>query len=232
MLKKIFNFFGYSLTKTIKSTNLHEIIKLRLKERPQDLLLDVGANYGDFSEKLLSYFKEIHLFEPNPEIIPSLRSKFKSFSNVKIIDCGIGNENKKLPFYITNDKGKTLSSIKKQNNIIKENLKNTEIINQIEIEIKRLDSVLKNNLYKKIFLKSDTQGNDLETLESLGQFIKNVNFINIEVSIINLYENNYNHWKVLDFLKNNNFEPIFFDHGIRDKKGKLIECDILFEKQN
>ena len=30
----------------------------------------------------------------------------------------------------------------------------------------------------------------------------------------------------------NNFEPIFFDHGIRDKKGKLIECDILFEKQN
>ena len=87
-------------------------------------------------------------------------------------------------------------------------------------------------MYKKIFLKSDTQGNDLETLESLGQFIKNVNFINIEVSIINLYENNYNHWKVLDFLKNNNFEPIFFDHGIRDKKGKLIECDILFEKQN
>ena len=62
--------------------------------------------------------------------------------------------------------------------------------------------------------------------------IKNVNFINIEVSIINLYENNYNHWKVLDFLKNNNFEPIFFDLGIRDKKGKLIECDILFEKQN
>ena len=78
MLKKIFNFFGYSLTKTRKSTNLHEIIKLRLKERPQDLLLDVGANYGDFSEKLLSYFKEIHLFEPNPEIIPSLRSKCPS----------------------------------------------------------------------------------------------------------------------------------------------------------
>ena len=232
MLKKILNFFGYSLTKAKKSTNLYEIIKLRLKERPQDLLLDVGSNYGDFSENLLGYFKEIHLFEPNPEIVPSLKSKFKNFSNIKIFDYAIGNENEKLSFYITNDKGKTLSSIKKQDSIIKDNLKNTEITNQIEIEVKRLDSILKDSLYKKVFLKSDVQGNELGVLEGLGQFIKNVNFINIELPIINLYKSNYNHWKILDFLKNNNFEPVFFDHGIRNKKGKLIEYDVLFEKQN
>ena len=53
MLKKIFNFFGYTFTRSKKSTSLDEIIKLRLKFFPTDILLDIGANKGDFTE----YFK-------------------------------------------------------------------------------------------------------------------------------------------------------------------------------
>ena len=50
MLKKIFKHFGYSLSKIKKSQNLDEIIKFRLQNNPCELLIDVGANQGDFSK--------------------------------------------------------------------------------------------------------------------------------------------------------------------------------------
>ena len=53
-----------------------------------------------------------------------------------------------------------------------------------------------------------------------------------EMSIIPLYQNQSSHWKILQFMKENNFEPIFFENGLRAKNGKMIEYDIFFEKKN
>ena len=69
MLKKIFKHFGYSLSKIKKSQNLDEIIKFRLQNNPCELLIDVGANQGDFSKNYLDNFKELFLFEPNKNLM-------------------------------------------------------------------------------------------------------------------------------------------------------------------
>ena len=52
------------------------------------------------------------------------------------------------------------------------------------------------------------------------------------MSIIPLYIKQENHWKILDFMKKNNFESIFFENGLRNNFGKMIEYDCLFERQN
>ena len=59
MLKKIFNYYGYSFSKIKKSNSVNDIIKLRLIKNKCDTLIDVGANYGDFSYDLLNNFKEV-----------------------------------------------------------------------------------------------------------------------------------------------------------------------------
>ena len=46
-----------------------------------------------------------------------------------------------------------------------------------------------------------------------------------------LYKINYNHWDILNYLKINNFEPVFFENLSRKKNGKLIEYDVFFEKK-
>ena len=52
------------------------------------------------------------------------------------------------------------------------------------------------------------------------------------MSIIPMYSNQDHHWKILDFMKKNNFEPVFYENGLRNNFGKMIEYDCLFEKQN
>ena len=47
MLKKLFSLFGYTLSRPHKSISMDEIIKLRLRYLPTDILLDVGANKGN-----------------------------------------------------------------------------------------------------------------------------------------------------------------------------------------
>ena len=233
MLKKIFNLFGYTFTRSKKSTSLDEIIKLRLKFFPTDILLDIGANKGDFTEYFKDKFKKYYLFEPNPKLVKELKNKFVE-DKFEILDFGLGEINEKVKLNITNDTASTLSSIKKQTKELKENFRNTNEVDKIEVEIKRLDEYLNTlNLENlKIFLKIDTQGNDLETLIGLGKYISNIKFIKIEMPCINLYQSDYNHWDVLYYLKQNNFKPVFFEHISRKKDGQLIEYDCFFERDN
>ena len=212
---------------------MDEIIKLRLRYLPTDILLDIGANKGVFTKCFRDEFKDFHLFEPNPDLVRSLKNQFKT-NNYKIIKFGTGDINEKVLLNITNDNGSSLSSIKKQTVELKNNFRNTNIVKKVEVEIKRLDHYL-NKIElndKKIFLKIDTQGNDFETLIGLGKYIRNVSFIKIEMPCINLYNSSYNHWDILDYLQNYNFKPVYFENISRTKKGQLIEYDCFFEKNN
>jgi FkbM family methyltransferase len=233
MLKKLFSLFGYTLSRPHKSISMDEIIKLRLRYLPTDILLDIGANKGVFTKCFRDEFKDFHLFEPNPDLVRSLKNQFKT-NNYKIIKFGTGDINEKVLLNITNDNGSSLSSIKKQTVELKNNFRNTNIVKKVEVEIKRLDHYL-NKIElndKKIFLKIDTQGNDFETLIGLGKYIRNVSFIKIEMPCINLYNSSYNHWDILDYLQNYNFKPVYFENISRTKKGQLIEYDCFFEKNN
>ena len=141
---------------------------------------------------------------------------------------------KNAHLYITNDKGNTLSSIKRQNNIIHEILRNTNIVDKKKIELTSLsDFIVRENLENKtFFLKTDTQGNDLEVLRGLKNFIKNIKYIKIEMPVVNIYDINYRYNEINKFMELHNFEPLYFQHITRSKKGKLIEYDAVFEKKN
>jgi hypothetical protein len=60
-VKKIFNFLGYTFSKTKKSIEINEIIKLNINNLKCDLLIDVGANVGGFSYEFVDKFNQIVL---------------------------------------------------------------------------------------------------------------------------------------------------------------------------
>jgi FkbM family methyltransferase len=155
--------------------------------------------------------------------------------NVKIYNFGTGNKNCKKIFYITDDKNSDLSSFKEKTKFFDQRFYKTKINNEDLISIKRLDTLLKENKIiqnNKIFLKVDTQGFDMETLIGLGNRIKQVYLIKIELSVIHLYKKSKKHWEILSFLKKNSFEPIYFLNGQRDKLGRLIEYDGYFLRKD
>lgn len=233
MLKKIFNYFGYTFSKYKKSDNINEIIKFRIKSIKPDLYIDCGANYGHFTDSVLNNKDQFVLFEPNPYLFNFLKIKYIKFKNINIFPYGVGDKEELKKLYITNDTGKTLSSIKKQHFNLKKNFRNTRIVKTIIIKIKNIKRfILENKLIKKnkIFLKLDTQGNDFEALMGMKNIINNVKLLKIELSVLPIYKKIHNHWVILEYLKKKNFSPIFFVNGARNYEGKIIEYDCLFER--
>jgi len=238
LLKNLFRIFGYSFYKTSRPRNESDILYFQIQRINPDLFIDCGANKGGYYQTIIDagFTKKIILLEPNSNLVSKyLQPITEDNKNVKIYNFGTGNKNCKKKFYITDDKNSDLSSFKEKTKFFDQRFYKTKINNEELISIKRLDSLLsenKINKNNKIFLKVDTQGFDMETLIGLGNRIKQVNLIKIELSIIHLYKNSKKHWEILSFLKKNSFEPIYFLNGQRDKLGRLIEYDGYFLRKD
>jgi len=183
MLKKIFNFFGYSFYKIHKTNDENEIIDLQIKKINPDLIIDCGANHGDFYKSIKKHNKKIIAFEPNPKLYNKLKTFSENDKNFIFYSKGTDNKNCKKKIYLTNDRAQTLSSVKKQTDFLKTRFKNSEVINERIIEMVSLNyilSKLKISKKDKIFLKLDTQGNDYETLIGLKKRINQVKIVKIE----------------------------------------------------
>ena len=234
VLKKIANFLGYNLTRKHKSETLKEIFDERINENSCDFLIDVGANVGNFFSEYHKSFKKTFAFEPNKRLFKQLKKNFKKYNDIEFYSYGVGNKDEEKIFHITADRDSSLSSIKNQSIEMNRVLRNTHIIDVYKINIIKLsDFIKKNNLHQNnFFLKVDTQGNDLEVLLGLEEFINNVKFIKIELPVINLYETSYNYNDINDFMKINKFKPVYLEHLSRSKNAELVEYDVLFEKIN
>lgn len=232
ILKKIASSFGYNLTRKHKSETLKEIFAERVKNNKCDFLIDVGANVGNFFSEYHNFFKKTFIFEPNKNLHMYLKKKFEKFNDISFFSDGVGNKNEEKTFYITADRNSSLSSVKKQSAEMNKVLRNTNIIDKYKINIIKLSDFIRNNNFSKnnFFLKIDTQGNDLEVLLGLEEFIENIKFIKIELPVINLYETSYDYNDINQFMKNNKFKPVYLEHLSRNKDAELVEYDVLFEK--
>ena len=234
MLKKIFNFFGYSFYKIHKTNDEKEIIDLQIKKTNPDLIIDCGANHGDFYKSIKKHNKKVIAFEPNPKLYNKLSNFSQNDKNLTFFPKGTDSKNCKKKIYITDDTGQTLSSTKKQTDFLKKRFKKSKIVNEKIIEMVSLNYILskmKISKQDRIFLKLDTQGNDYETLIGLKKRINQVKIIKIEIPVINLYYKVKSQWEILNFFKKNKFVPINFLNGQRDKDGKIIEYDAIFMKK-
>jgi len=53
------------------------------------LALDVGANEGLFTVLLADRFDQVHAFDPNPQITPTLRQRANGHSNVRVLELAV-----------------------------------------------------------------------------------------------------------------------------------------------
>lgn len=146
----------------------------------QDVVYDLGANYGTFSMWARNA-KQVYSFEPTPQAVLSLEDTFKDYKNIRVFSKAIGaKHNSTLPFYVF--KHHSANSL-----IDVGGLETKEIIN---IDVINLEEFIKeNNLLPPTIIKCDIEGYELEFINSLSdEFFDTVNQINLEFHYLN-YEN-------------------------------------------
>jgi len=221
--------YGYELNKTKNKLEISTNILFQLKV---DLVLDIGANIGQYALdlRLNGYKGKIISFEPLPAAHKKLLYNSKNDKNWIIYKrIALGNKDKITNIYRSNNEFS--SSTKK---ILKLHLKSDPssfVINTYKIDVINLDKIYSEcaSKSKNIFVKIDTQGSEAEILEGFRNNLQNVSGIKIELSTLKLYKNQMTYEFFFKKFKEKNFslwsiEPSF----ISPVNGRHLQFDAIF----
>ncbi len=199
-------------------------------------ILDVGAS--DTIEKMpkaLFNISDLYLIEArDTQENQDDFIKDKQFSNVKVFNYCISDNNEKTNLYVTNVE--EASSLYKPNdqtnkfwredNAIK--LKEKIPINAITLE----KFIIDNHINHIDLLNISAQASELKILKGLQDKIKNISLIICQTEFIEIYENQPLFNDLMDFLNKNNFEFLGFKELLKFEDKMINGTAIFINKGN
>lgn len=214
-IKRILKSFGYDLTRINGGlgygTTENELLKI-IESVDTDLVLDIGANKGQFASKLYNYGynKELISFEPLSEPYKKLLKKSENNSKWKVYEkCCVGADTENIDVQISNLIGNSsILNIKST----KFNVKGSHFIGKENVKQITLASLNNSPLLSKaknVFIKMDIQGYEHFVLSKLEEVEYFINGFFIELSLIKLYEEEKDFLSICNQLKGFGYNLVY-----------------------
>lgn len=210
---KVMKKMGYTIIPTWRLTHYPLAVHLRkiLQTFEIDCVLDVGANkgqYHDFLRGQVGYEGKIVSFEPIPDHVEILRSRAAEDREWFIEGCALGSTPGQATFNVMANTEFSSFLEPDHSNVGNFDGKN-EVEKKLTVEVKTIDGViptLKEQLgIKRLYLKLDTQGFDLEVIKGSREQLKNILALQTEISIKAIYHNMPNYFEAIATLESLGF---------------------------
>jgi len=195
-----------------------------------DLAIDVGANRGQFAERLRQlYAGEIVSFEPVSEAFARLAESTRRDPRWTAHQLALGSENTTASIHVA--ASTIFSSFLRTSDYSLKEFPRSAASGDEMVSVKRLDDVLdslvRESAERRLFLKLDTQGFDLEVFRGLGRYRDRVMVMQSEVSLLGIYDD-MPHWtESIDAYERAGFAVAAMFPVTRDSMGRVIEYDCL-----
>lgn len=217
------------------SSEYARIVKM-LNSHKINLVIDIGANRGQYAKLLRRYGYQgrILSFEPLKDAWNALQKISQNDTNWDIFPrCAIG-ASKSLE--VINVSGNSVSSSMLE--MLEQHAKaapDSAYVGTEKVHVMSLDETLEMipNLPDRIFIKIDTQGYEEKVLDGASASISKAVGVQIELSMVLLYSRQMLFGGITDRLIRQGFEiwsilPGFTD----DDSGRMLQCDaVMFKMQ-
>lgn len=167
-------------------------------------IVHVGAHEGQEVEEYLENFSnaEINLFEPQPSLFATLKSKYGKRKNILLYDFALGSKLGSSNMYSASNGGLSSSFYKPKDHLIE----HPEIKFELKEDIFQIKTLNQLNISNIDFLNIDTQGYEMEVLKgSTNALTNDIKYIILEVNKKELYEGSPLVYDIDRFLKSYNF---------------------------
>ena len=236
LIKNIFNSVGLEVQRNQPLNEAGTQIYQAIKKINTDIILDVGANTGQFSLEIRKkgYNGKIVSFEP----LLSARKKLIEYSlkdkNWLIHDqAAIGDHNGFIDINIS--KNSVSSSILPMMSSHSDAEGNSVYIGSERTAIITLDSVADAYLNdsSNCFIKIDTQGYESQVLDGAINTLKKAKGILCELSLVPLYEGQHLWKEIIERLEKEGFILWSLQKAFTDKRnGRTLQMDAVFLRDN
>ena len=200
-----------------------------------DVVLDVGANIGQYGSELrnLGYKNRIISFEPLSEAFEKLKKNAAKDQNWDILNVALGESDGESVINVSINS--VSSSILDNLPQLTESAPRAGFARKETIQLRKLDNLSNelNLIGKNIYLKIDAQGYEEKVLEGAADFLKHVKGIQIEMAFVPMYDGAITFDQMKAKLNSLGFSLMGLENGFYDKQtGKQLEVDGIFYKQN
>jgi FkbM family methyltransferase len=159
--------------------DVHEtIVTTAVFDRRDPMVIDVGANIGQFTNALKLFYPGAHIiaFEPDPAVFKDLAMNTAKLSNIELYNFAIGEKSTTRPFH-----RHSLSVMSTFTEIT-----GPHLVGKIDLPVKRLDEVIARDVFPDL-VKIDVEGSELQALQGAVDVIKRSRFLLVELSLGRAY---------------------------------------------
>jgi len=231
-IQKLLQKFNFQL-KRYPDADIRRRLKI-IKSQNINCILDIGANTGQFAVYMRSYGYQdkIRSFEPLKTAFEKLHALAGKDAKWKAFNFALGHENQTNTINVS--KNSSSSSIL---DMLPEHLSSaphSKYIDVEDIEIKTLDSVFDElcDNEDNIMLKIDTQGFEKQVIDGAKDTLEHIKIIQLEMSIIPLYQNELLFRPMIDYLDSLGFQLFSLENGFANPEtGQLLQVDGIFVRK-
>jgi len=175
----------------------------RIAAMNPDVVLDIGANEGQFVGKLrkLGYSGRIISFEPQRKAFMELSRRASASPNWECHQLALGDSSATLNMHVS--AFSPSSSLLPIGRLHVELMPQTAEVGTESVSVIRLDEWegAGSLLGKRIFLKLDVQGYELPVLRGMGGLLRDVNGALVELNFRSLFDGQSRYFEVMSILE-------------------------------
>jgi FkbM family methyltransferase len=220
--------FQVDIVRVDNATPLGRHLREVLASYRIDTIVDVGANEGQFGALLrnLGFKGDVHSFEPVKSTYDLLAKATAGDPHWTAHNMALGKAPGRLVMNVS--EGSVFSSALRPNNYGSAKFNDIKVQRQEEVEVSTLDHFIEHRLSDKkrrIFLKMDTQGYDLEVFAGATTSLDKICCILSELSLIPIYDGMTDYLQALAAYQHKGFSVSGLFPVNRNDDLALIEVD-------
>jgi FkbM family methyltransferase len=235
-IKKLFNTLGFQINKWPSPLPRNTISRIHILAYSNiNKVLDIGANMGQYAQHMRSigYTDKIISFEPLNKAFDILKELSELDNKWDVHKHALGNKDEESTINISENlwSSSILNILPAHTN----SAPSAKYIDTQKIEVKKIDSIF-NTLYTQgdnILMKMDTQGFEKYVLEGAQNSLGKVNLLELEMSLVPLYEDELLYCDMIKYLEEKGFQLFFIENEFTNPEtGQLLQINGIFANSN
>ena len=226
-IRRIIRSFGYDL---VPFTNGFITLQTRLLAK-LPIVLDVGANVGQYGERLRDYGFEgrIISFEPGKDSFEILKGKAARNSNWDVRNVALGSVSGRADLLVSaNSVSSSLLDVQREH---LDAAPGARTVSRETVAVDTLDAQTA-QVEGPFWLKLDVQGFERQVLDGGARTLERTHAIQIEVSFAEMYEQQADWVDLANTLIRKGFVCRHMELGTEDpRSGHLLQADLLFVRR-
>jgi len=196
-----------------------------------DLVIDVGANLGQFAIEIRrnGYTGRIVSIEPLVAPYEELSRLAAKDARWAVIRSAVGPRTGAATMHVAANAGAS-SSLLPMLDLLARVAPEVTYVGDERVDVATLDDLVPPDATEggSVFMKLDVQGYELRVLEGGAATLDRSSLVQVEMSLLPLYDTAPTFREVLEFMEQRGFRLIGLEPGFADRTGVLLQADGLF----